>query len=88
MMKAVLISGISIGSPKMFSDRLFFLNSSKRHIRLFINKKKRLVRFKLAFLFRKLKLLSLIELRLKISVNNISDIGTLPERGRETRRMG
>ena len=68
-MKAVLISGISVGSLKKFSDRLFFLNSSKRHIRLFINKKKHLVSFELAFLFRKLQLLSLIESMLKISVN-------------------
>ena len=87
-MKAVLISVISVGSLKKFSDRLFFLNSSKRHIRLFINKKKHLVRFELAFLFRKLQLLSLIELRLKFPVNNISDSGTPPERGREKRRMG
>ena len=34
----------------MFSDQLFFLNSARRQIQLFANKKKDLVRIELMFL--------------------------------------
>ena len=78
IMKVVLISGISVGSLKKFSDILFFLNQVSVRSDCSLIKRKHIVRFELAFLFRKLQLLSVIELRLKISVNNISDIGTPP----------
>ena len=40
IMKSELILGISVGIPQVFSDKLFFLNSTRRQIPLFANKRR------------------------------------------------
>ena len=40
IMKSELILEISVGILSVFSDKLFFLNSARRQIQLFANKKK------------------------------------------------
>ena len=47
IMKSELILGISVGILLVFSDKLFFLNSARRQIPLFVNTKKNLVRIEL-----------------------------------------
>ena len=49
IMKYKLILGISCIIFKVFSDKLFFLNSARHQIPLFANKKKELVRIELTF---------------------------------------
>ena len=49
IVKSELILGISVGIFKVFSNKLFFLNSAKRQIPLFANKND-LVRIELPFL--------------------------------------
>ena len=57
IMKSELILGISVGILKVFSVKLFFLNSARRQTPFFANKKKDLVRLELTF-YRKFQLLS------------------------------
>ena len=44
IMKSELNVGISVGILQIFSDKLFFLNSTRRQILMFANKKKDLVK--------------------------------------------
>ena len=50
IMKSELIWGISVGILLVFSNKLFFLNSARRQIPLFANKKKDLGRIEQTFL--------------------------------------
>ena len=50
IMKSDLILGISDKILKVFSAKLFFLNSARSQIPLFANRKKNLVRIELTFL--------------------------------------
>ena len=44
IMKSELIWGISVGIRLVYKDKLFFLNSTRRQIPLFANKRQDLVR--------------------------------------------
>ena len=57
IMTSELILGISVEIRSVFSVKLIVLNSARRQIPLFANKKKDLVRIELTF-YRKFQLLS------------------------------
>ena len=50
ILKSELNLGISVGILQVFSDKLFFLNLTRRQFPMFANKKKDLFRIELMFL--------------------------------------